>query len=127
MSLLARWLGMKRRSAEPVTLTPAQRGQIIQRVIVDGWTSAEAAATVGVPERLVDAWVADYRRHGMASLRHVPRKTVAAEILRLWLGRPVRAVSRTVSIGFRRLFVRQQPTSPSSLDRSNDDRRGGGS
>ena len=86
MSVFARWRGMKKRSTEPVVLTPAQRGQIVQRVIVDGWTSAEAAAAVGVPERLVDAWVADYRRHGMASLRHVPRKTVAAEILRLWLG-----------------------------------------
>jgi hypothetical protein len=127
MSVFARWRGMKKRSIEPVALTPAQRGQIVQRVIVDGWTSAEAAAAVGVPERLVDAWVADYRRHGMASLRYVPRKTVAAEILRLWLERPVHAVSRTVSIALRRLFARQQPTSPSSLDRLNDDRRGGGS
>jgi hypothetical protein len=127
MSVFARWRWMEKRSTEPVALTPAQRGQIVQRVIVDGWTSAEAAAASGVPERLVDAWVADYRRHGMASLRHVPRKTFAAEILRLWFGRPVRAVSRTVSIGLRRLFARQQPTSPSSLDRSNDDRRGGGS
>ena len=127
MSVFARWRGMKKRSTEPVALTTAQRGQIVQRVIVDGWTSAEAAAAVGVPERLVDAWVADYRRDGMASLRHVPRKTVAAEILRLWLGRPMRAVSRTVSTGLRRLFARQPPTSPSSLDRLNDDRRGGGS
>jgi transposase-like protein len=127
MMLFARWRGMRKRSTESVALTPAQRGQIVQRVIVDGWTSAEVAAAVGAPERLVDAWVADYRRHGMASLRHVPRKTVAAEILRLWFGRPVRAVSRTVSIGLHRLFARQQPTSPSSLDRLNDDRRGGGS
>src|SRR5271169_2700087 len=126
MSMFARWRGMKKRSTQPVTLTPAQRGQIVQRIIVDGWTSAEAAAAAGVPERLVDAWVADYRRHGMASLRHIPRKTVAAEILRLWLGRPVHAVSRTVSTGLRRLSARQQPTSPSSLDGLNDDRRGGG-
>ena len=127
MSVFARWRGMKKRSTEPVALTPAQRGQIVQRVIVDGWTSAEAAAAVGVPERLVDAWVADYRRHGMASLRHAPHKTVAAEILRLWLGRPVRAVSRAVSTGLRQLFTREHPASPSPLDRSNDDRRGGGS
>ena len=127
MSVFARWRGMRKRSTEPVSLTPAQRGQIIQRVIVDGWTSAEAAAAIGVPERLVDAWVADYRRYGMASLRHVPRKTVAAEILRLWLGRPVHAVSRTISNGLRRLFARQHPTNPSSLDRLNDDRRDGGS
>src|SRR5271168_4036185 len=115
MSVFARWRGMKKRSTEPVALTPAQRGQIVQRVIVDGWTSAEAAAAVGVPERLVDAWVADYRRHGMASLCHVPRKTVAAEILRLWLGRPVRAVSRAISNGLRRLFVHEPPPSPSPL------------
>jgi len=127
MSMFARWRGMKKRSTQPVTLTPAQRGQIVQRIIVDGWTSAEAAAAAGVPERLVDAWVADYRRHGMASLRHIPRKTVAAEILRLWLGRPVRAGSRTISNGLRRLFARERPTSPSSLDRLSDDRRGGGS
>jgi transposase-like protein len=127
MSVFARWRGMKKRSTEPVALTPAQRGQIVQRVIVDGWTSAEAAAAVDVSERLVDAWVADYRRNGMASLRHVPRKTVAAEILRLWLGRPLRAGSRTISNGLRRLFTREHPTSPSPLDRSNDDRRGGGS
>ena len=127
MDLLARWLGMKKRSTEPVALTPAQRGQIVQRVIVDGWTSAEASAAVGVPERLVDAWVADYRRHGMASLRHVPRKTVAAEILRLWLGRPVGAVSCTVSTGLRRLFARERPASPAPLGRLNDDRHDGGS
>ena len=127
MSVFARWRGMKKRSTEPVALTPAQRGQIVQRVIVDGWTSAEAAAAAGVPERLVDAWVADYRRDGMASLRHVPRKTVIAEILRLWLGRPVRALSRAVSTGLRRPSTREHPTTPSLLDRSNDDRRGGGS
>jgi hypothetical protein len=127
MSVFARWRGMKKRSTEPVALTPAQRGQIVQRVIVDGWTSAEAAAAVGVPERLVAAWVADYRRYGMASLRHVPRNTVGAEILRLWLGRRVRAMSRTISNGLRRLSARERPTSLSSLDRLNDDRRDGGS
>jgi hypothetical protein len=127
MSVFARWRGMKKRSTEPVALTPAQRGQIVQRVIVEGWTSAEAAAADGVPERLVDAWVADYRRDGMASLRHVPRKTVAAELLWLWLGRPVHAVSRLISNGRRRLFARERPTSPSSLDRLNQDRRDGGS
>ena len=126
MSVFARWRGMKKRSTEPVVLTPAQRGQIVQRVIVDGWTSAEAAAAVGVPERLVDAWVADYRRHGMASLRHVPRKTVAAEILRLWLGRPVRAVSRRLPPTCAD-FLRATTDEASPLDRLNDDRRDGGS
>jgi transposase-like protein len=119
--------GIRKRSAAPDGLTPARRGQIVQRVIVDGWTSAEAAAAAGVPERLVDAWVADYRRQGMASLRHVPRKTVAAEILRLWLGRPVRVLSRTLSNGLYRLFARKRHANPAPLDRLNDDRRGGGS
>ena len=127
MGVLARWLGMKSRSAKPVTLTPAQRGQIIQRVIVDGWTSAETAAAAGLSERLVDAWVADYRRDGMASLRHVPRQTFAAEILRLWLGRPVRVVSRTIFSGLRRLFAHERPAKPAPLDHLNDDRRDGGS
>ena len=123
--MFARWHVMKNRSARSVDLTPAQRGQIVQRILVEGWTSAEAGAVIGVPERLVDAWVADYRRYGMASLRHVPRKTVAAEILRLWLGRPVRAMSWAISKLPRRRSARELPTSPSPLRRSNDDRRGG--
>jgi hypothetical protein len=124
--MFARWHVMKNRSAKSVALiTPAQRGQIIQRILVEGWTSAEAAAVISVPERLVDAWVADYRRYGMASLRYVPRKTVAAEILRLWLGRPVRAVSWAISSLPLRPTVRELPPSPSPLRRSNDDRRGG--
>lgn len=123
--MVARWHVMKNRSAQSVALSPAQRGQIVQRILVEGWTSADAAAVLGVPERLVDAWVADYRRYGMSSLRHVPRKTFAAEILRLWLGRPVRAVSWAISNLPRRRFARELPPSPSPLRRSNDDRRGG--
>ena len=47
----------------------AQRGHIIQCVLVDGWTVRQAAEALGVAERRVNAWIADYRRHGMASLR----------------------------------------------------------
>src|SRR5438105_15866178 len=50
-------------------IAAAQRGQIIQRVLVDGWSTAQAAAVFGLQERRVARWVADYRRHGMASLR----------------------------------------------------------
>ncbi|HTV88350.1 MAG TPA: helix-turn-helix domain-containing protein [Stellaceae bacterium] len=50
-------------------LAPAERGRIVQRVLVEGWSVAEAAATFGIPERRVANWVAAYRRHGMASLR----------------------------------------------------------
>ena len=38
-----RWRGMKARSPQSHTLTPAQRGQIVQRVIVDGWSTAAVA------------------------------------------------------------------------------------
>jgi len=123
--MFARWHVMKNRPAKSIALTPAQRGQIVQRILVEGWTSTDAAAVTGVPERLLDAWVADYRRYGMASLRHVPRKTAAAEILRLWLGRPVRALSWAISNLPRRPSAHELPASPSPLRRSNDDRRGG--
>jgi transposase-like protein len=54
---------------EPRQVAAATRGQIIQRVLVDGLTPAEAAALFGVGERQVMRWVAAYRRRGMASLR----------------------------------------------------------
>jgi hypothetical protein len=60
-----------------------QRGHLIQRILVDGWTPAEAALLIGVEERRVRRWLADYRRHGMASLRgdlatdNLPRRWAA--------------------------------------------------
>lgn len=105
-------------------LTPAQRGHIVQRIIVDGWTGAETAAAFGVPERLVKAWVADYRRHGMASLHHVPGKTVAAELVKLRLLQPVRTVLHRISNGLRGPFARERSGRPSPLRRSSDDRGG---
>ncbi len=77
-------------------ISVAQRGQIVQRVIVDGWTSAEAAAAFGVPRRIVEVWVADFRRHGMASLRREPGRTIAAEMVRSTVWRPVRVMWRKV-------------------------------
>lgn len=50
-------------------VTAVQRGQIIQHVMVDGWTPEQVAAAYGIAERHVERWVAAYRRHGMASLR----------------------------------------------------------
>lgn len=117
----ARWRGMKRPVSRPRTITVAQRGQIVQRVIVDGWTSAKAAATFGVPQRLVDAWVADFRQHGMASLRHRPGMTVAAEIVQLTVSRPARSLLRKISGGVRRLFAVAAPVHPVPLRRSNKD------
>jgi transposase len=59
-------------TATPVrsrTFTAAQRGQIIQRVLVDGWSPAQAAASCDATERQVLRWLAAYRRYGMNSLR----------------------------------------------------------
>jgi hypothetical protein len=101
------------------TITIAQRGGIIQRVIVDGWTSAEAAAAFGVPKRLVDVWVADFRKNGMASLRQEPGQTIAAELVQLMLSRPVRAIWRKISVGLRRSFVNEPAVQPLPLRRTN--------
>jgi transposase-like protein len=60
---------MRRVSPNIRDFTPAQRGQIIQLVLVDGWTPAQAAAAYGIAERHVVRWVVGYRRRGMASLR----------------------------------------------------------
>ncbi|HEX3863004.1 MAG TPA: helix-turn-helix domain-containing protein [Stellaceae bacterium] len=64
-------------------ITAAQRGQIVQRVLVDGWSAAQAAATSGVSEREVARWVAAYRRYGMASLRNPSRVTRLADFIRV--------------------------------------------
>ena len=50
-------------------ISPAQRGIIVQRVLIDGWSLAEAAASSGIAESRVADWLAAYRRRGMASLR----------------------------------------------------------
>jgi transposase-like protein len=60
---------MKDGSASNDIPGPARRGHVVQRVIVDGWTTCDAARAAGVDERSVARWVADYRRRGMASLR----------------------------------------------------------
>jgi hypothetical protein len=49
-------------------IAAARRGQIIQRVLVDGWSAAQAAEAFDIQERQVARWVAAYRRRGMASL-----------------------------------------------------------
>ena len=64
----------------------ARRGQIIQRILVDGWTVGEAASVFEVGERQVARWVAAYRRDGMASLRDgLPGASGhASRLARLW-------------------------------------------
>jgi transposase-like protein len=102
------------------TISVAQRGQIVQRVIVDGWTSVEAAA-FGVPRRIVEVWVNDFRRHGMASLRQDPGRTIAAEMIRSTVWRPVRAVWRKLLIGFHGSLAREPLVQPLPLRHSNKD------
>jgi transposase-like protein len=101
------------------TITPAQRGQIVQRIIVEGWSSAEAAAHLGVSEGLVDAWVADFRHNGMASLRRDSRPTHAVKMMRLALSRTARVVLGNISARLRRFFPLElpQPLAVRSLDK----------
>jgi hypothetical protein len=106
------------------TMTVARRALIVQRVLVDGWTSAEAAAGFAVSEHQVDIWVADFRRSGMTSLRRAPGKTLAVQILRLAIGRPIRGAARRITNSLRRLLVHHRLPQPLPLRRLNDDRRG---
>ena len=90
---------------------PARRGQVVQRVIVDGWTAAEAASAAGLDERSVARWVADYRRRGMASLREEAGAPYLRQRLLLWL--------RTLRRG---LAPAQPPANASPLRLSREDR-----
>jgi transposase-like protein len=112
---------MKNPPSHRSAITPAQRGQIVQRVIIDGWTSAEVASSFNVSKRLVDVWVSDFRRNGMASLRRVPGRTAAATILQLIVARPMRAILRKMSSGLRRPVAVEPVVQPLPLRRSNED------
>jgi hypothetical protein len=110
-------------SAQPRTMTVAQRALIVQRVLVDGWTSAEAAAAFGVSERKVDIWVADFRQYGMTSLRRAPAKTLAAGIAHITISEPLRGIASKIASGLRRLLLRKRLPPPLPLQRFNDDHR----
>jgi transposase-like protein len=112
---------MKTISVHPQTITTAQRALIIQRIIVDGWTIEKAAATFDVPERLVGAWVADYRKHGMASLRDAPSRAVGTEIVQVRISRPVKAAFRKIWHGLRKAFALEATAQPVPLRWSNKD------
>lgn len=60
---------MRKKSVRKRDLAAAQRGLIVQRVLVDRWTLAEAGAPFGMDERHVASLIAAYQRHGMAALR----------------------------------------------------------
>ncbi|MGB9645316.1 MAG: helix-turn-helix domain-containing protein [Stellaceae bacterium] len=112
---------MKNTELRRRTISVAQRGQIVQRVIVDGWTSAEVAAAFGVPRRLVEVWVTDIRRHGMSSLRQDSGRTIAAEMVRFTVWRPVRAMWRKVLIGLCGSLAPAPLVQPLPLRHSNKD------
>ena len=113
---------MKNTELRRRTISVAQRGQIVQRVLVDGWTSVEVAAAFRVPRRVVEVWVADFRRHGMASLRQDPGGTIAAEMVRSTIWRPVRAMWRKLLIGLRGSLAPEPPlVQPLPLRHSNKD------
>ena len=107
----------------PQLMTAARRALIVQRVLVNGWTSAEAAAAFDVSERQVDMWVADFRRSGMASLHGAPCKTLAARIVRLTVLLPLRAISSGIARTLRPLLMRKHPPRPLPLQRLGDERR----
>ena len=97
-------------------IAAAQRGQIIQRVLVDGWSTAQAAALLGLQERRIARWVADYRRHGMASLR---QDDAAERLWRRWIRRVLGAVARGYG-GLRRGFGLVEPAPCIELRRTGD-------
>ena len=109
---------MKDGSASNDIPGPARRGHVVQRVIVDGWTTADAARAAGVGERDVVRWVADYRRRGMASLREGGRGWNLRQRFVLFL----RTVRRT-ALHWLGAYSAAPPESPSALRLSRDDRR----
>jgi Homeodomain-like domain len=102
-------------------ITTARRALIIQRVLVDGWSSAEAAAAIGVSQRLVDVWVADYRRHGMTSLRRPAGESLAGEIVHVTISQPIRGLASRIGSGLRRFVGRDWVPEHRPLRRLNDD------
>jgi hypothetical protein len=97
---------------------------IIQRILVDKWTSAEVAAAFDVSERQVKDWVADFRRSGMTSLRRASGKTRATQIVHRVICLPVRGIASRAANRLRRLLVRERLQEPLPLQRLNDDRGG---
>src|SRR5215472_1808706 len=112
---------MNTASGQPRAITMARRALIVQRVLVDGWTSAQAALAFGVSKRLVDVWVADYRRHGMMSLRRAAGETLASEIVQVTISQPIRGLAGRIVAAIHRLFARNRAPEPLTLRRSNEE------
>ncbi|MBV9829688.1 MAG: helix-turn-helix domain-containing protein [Alphaproteobacteria bacterium] len=98
-------------------ISAATRGQIIQRVLVDGWSPSHAAQFLGIDERRVKRWVRQFRRQGMASLRgdlaaeKLPRRWVA------WL----RSRAARLVAGLRSEARKPQPASCVVLRRTGEE------
>jgi len=114
---------MKTAPARPRSIPLARRALIVQRVLVDKWTSAKVAAAFDVSEREVDDWVADFRRSGMTSLRRAPGKTRATLVVHRVIWRPVQEIATRLTYRLRQLLVRERLHQPLPLQRFNDDRR----
>ena len=99
-------------------MAAAQRGQIVQRVLVDGWTVRQTASVFEINERCVARWVAAYRRHGMASLRCDDTATE-----RFWrrFAHFLRPLLPQGFISMRELVKRPQPAPCVVLRRGGDD------
>jgi hypothetical protein len=89
--------------------------------MVDGWTNDEVASAFGVPTHLVAAWVADYRRYGMASLRQDANRTIVAEMVQLAVWRPLRARLHRILISVFGSLEPEPPVQTLPLRRSNKD------
>jgi hypothetical protein len=87
---------MAKKQAERGQVAAAKRGQIIQRVLIDGWSPGRTAAEYAITERQVVRWVAAYRRHGMASLRADAASDERA--IRRWLWRLWTASARLLAV-----------------------------
>ena len=110
---------MDRLWAKDREIAGAQRGQIIQLVLVDGWSAAQAAEAFLIEERQIARWVADYRRHGMASL-HADYATESLH--HRWI-RALRGWLLRCFGGLRRIGSRTEPAPCIVLRRAGDDLR----
>jgi hypothetical protein len=100
---------------------PVKRAQIIQRVLVDGWSAAQASAVFDLPERRIARWVHDYKQRGMASLREAEP---AEHAIQRWLGAVAGTFSRGY-VGVRRGFGLVEPA-PCVVLRHTGDKPDGG-
>jgi hypothetical protein len=99
-------------------IAAVKRGQIIQRVLVDRWSPAMAAAFFELPERRITRWVNDYKRRGMASLRD---DDTGERVVQRWVRGLTGAISRCY-VGLRRGFGLVEPAPSCVVLRRTEDR-----